>query len=344
MLLTAACLVIVTAGLRAAAPLLVPFTVALFFAVLSLPLLAWLERHRVPRVAAVGITVLADLLVLVVLAMLVTGSVQGFASAVPRYRLMLDAMAADLAVVLEDRGLQGVTLVPREWLQPGQLVDMAAGALFGVVRVLSNVFLVVLTIVFILLEVTGFPGKFARAFGVTPAEVARYTRITTEVQRYLGFKTVVSVATGVLAGGLAAVAGVDFPVLWGLVAWLLNYVPSIGSIIAAVPPVTLALLQFGAGRALGVAAGFVAINVVLGNLVEPHLMGRKLGLSTLVVFVSLVFWGWLWGPVGMLLSVPLTMVVKIMLENTQDLRWVAVLLDSGTHREIRDGAVGSPDR
>ncbi len=139
--------------------------------------------------------------------------------------------------------------------------------------------------------------------------------------------------------------GLDFALVWGVVAFLLNYIPTIGSIIAAVPAVLLAAVQLGFGRAVLIAAGYVVVNTVLGNLVEPALMGRRLGLSTLVVFLSLVFWGWVWGPVGMLLSVPLTMVVKILLENTDDLRWVAVLLDSGRAAEERldrcgDGATG----
>lgn len=328
-LLIAACLVVVVAGLRAAAPLLVPFTVALFLAVLSLPLLVWFQRHRVPGVAAVLLTVLVNLLIVVLLVLTVSGSLQGFAEAAPRYRTMLDAMAIDLTVVLHDRGIEGARLLPEEWLKPGEVLDLAATTLLGLAKVLSNTALVMLTIVFVLLEVSAFPAKVARAFGVTEMELGRFSQITSQVQRYLGFKTLVSVATGVLAGALTAAAGVDFPILWGLVAWLLNYVPNIGSIIAALPPTLLALIQHSPGRALLVVVGYLIINVTLGNIVEPHLMGRKFGLSTLVVFVSLVFWGWLWGPVGMLLSVPLTMVVKIMLENTQDLRWVAVLLDAG---------------
>ena len=106
-----------------------------------------------------------------------------------------------------------------------------------------------------------------------------------------------------------------------------------GSILAAIAPVMLALIEGGTGRALAVAIVFLVINISLGNLLEPYLMGRRLGLSTLVVFLSLIFWGWVWGPVGMLLSVPLTMIVKIMLENTEDLAWIAVLLGSGPKRE-----------
>jgi predicted PurR-regulated permease PerM len=205
-------------------------------------------------------------------------------------------------------------------------MDLVTGTLVGLLSVLSKLLLVFLTIVFILFEAAGFPAKLQAAFGEQESS-ARFEKIKLEIQRYLGTKTVVSLATGGLAGAATAIVGVDFPLLWGALAFLLNYIPTLGSIIAAGPPLLLALIQLGPGHALAVAVSFLAINVVLGNLVEPYLMGRRLGLSTLVVFISLVFWGWIWGPVGMLLSVPLTMILKIMLENTEDLRWVAVLLD-----------------
>ena len=155
------------------------------------------------------------------------------------------------------------------------------------------------------------------------------TKVVTEVQEYLVIKTFLSLLTGVLLGCWCWIMDLDFPVLLGLVAFVLNYVPTIGSIIAGAPAVLLALIQpgLGLGHALIVAAGYFVVNTVFGNLIEPNLLGRRLGLSTLVVILSLIFWGWVWGPVGALLAVPLTMVVKIMLENTSDLRWVAVLLD-----------------
>ncbi len=122
--------------------------------------------------------------------------------------------------------------------------------------------------------------------------------------------------------------GIDFPVIWGLLAFLLNFIPNLRSIIAAVPPVFLGYIQFGIGRAVLVAAGFGVVNLIFGNVVEPKFMGRKLGLFPLVAFLSLVFWGWVWGPVGMLLSVPMTMVVKIALESNPSTRWISILLDS----------------
>jgi len=188
--------------------------------------------------------------------------------------------------------------------------------------------------VFILSEAAGFPAKLQAAFGHRESS-DRFANIKREVQHYLGIKTLISLTTGSIVAAATAIIGVDYPLLWGMLAFLLNFIPTFGSILAAIPPVMLATVQLGAGHALAVALVFVSVNVGLGNFVEPYFMGRRLGLSTLVVFLSLVFWGWVWGPVGMLLSVPLTMIVKIMLENTEDLAWVAVLLGAGPKRESK---------
>jgi len=194
-----------------------------------------------------------------------------------------------------------------------------------VAGVLSNLFVALLTIVFILFEAAGFPAKLRAAFGDRQGS-ERFEKIRYEVQHYLGIKSLVSLTTGAAIAAALAILGVDYPLLWGMLAFLLNYIPTFGSILAGIPPVLLAIVQLGPGHAIAVALVFVTTNVVLGNFVEPHFLGRRLGLSTLVVFLSLVFWGWVWGPVGMLLSVPLTMILKIMLENTPDLAWIAVLL------------------
>jgi AI-2 transport protein TqsA len=152
-----------------------------------------------------------------------------------------------------------------------------------------------------------------------------------------------SLTTGLLIGVLAWFAGLDFPILLGLIGFVLNYIPTVGSIVAAIPALLLSLVQFGSlGNFILVMVGYGAINTVFGNILEPNLMGRRLGLSTLVVILSLLFWAWLWGPVGALLAVPLTMVVKIMLENTEDLRWVAILLDKSPPQMTPGFAIQSP--
>jgi predicted PurR-regulated permease PerM len=177
--------------------------------------------------------------------------------------------------------------------------------------------------------------------------MSRMTGFVDDVKQYVALKTVTSLATGVLIAVWLTLLGVDFALLWGVLAFALNYVPNIGSIIAAIPALMLAMVQFGIVKTLIAAGGYVVVNTVVGSGIEPRLMGRGLGLSTLVVFMSLLFWGWLLGPVGMLLSVPLTITAKIALDSREDTRWLAVLL--GPDKAVRpekqqaDKASDTPD-
>ncbi|MCP3980690.1 MAG: AI-2E family transporter [bacterium] len=338
-----ASVVVVVAGIKAAAALILPLLVSIFLAMITLPLLNWLVSRSVPKWLAVLVTVLAALGVLVGVAMVIGGSIKDFTEAAPKYRARLTEISSDVLAWMSARGIEVPPDIATDLLNPAKAVDLVTGTLRRVAAVLSNLLLVLLTIVFILFEAAGFPAKLEAAFGKRESS-ERFEKIKTEVQRYLGFKTLISLTTGTIVGVAMAIIGVDFAVLWGALAFLLNYIPNLGSILAAVPPVVVAALQLGPGHALAVALVFIMVNVSLGNLLEPYFMGRRLGLSTLVVFSSLVFWGWVWGPVGMLLSVPLTMILKIMLENTEDLRWIAVLLDasprsrSSSKRVARRGA------
>jgi predicted PurR-regulated permease PerM len=324
-LLVVASVVVVIAGLRAASSLILPFLVAIFLAMVTLPLLNWLQKRRIPKPVAVLVTILVAVGVLVGVVVLIGGSVKEFTVEAPKYRARLEEMYSGVLAWLETRGMPLPGELTADLIDPAAAIDVVTGTLRGVAAVLSNLLLVFLMIVFILFEAAGFPAKFEVAFGGGD-ESSRFDKIKLEVQRYLQTKTVISFTTGSLVAAAMAIIGVDFPLLWGSLAFLLNYIPNLGSIIAAVPPILVALLQLGPGHAIAVAVVFAVINVAFGNFVEPYFMGRRLGLSTLVVFISLVFWGWVWGPVGMLLSVPLTMILKIMLENTEDLRWIAVLL------------------
>jgi len=186
----------------------------------------------------------------------------------------------------------------------------------------------VLTVIFILLEAAGFPAKLRAISGGSGNSLARFEKVTENVQHYMALKTLTSLLTGVTITIALTIIGVDFPLLWGLVAFILNFVPNIGSIIAAVPAVLLAFIQLGLGAVLWTGTAYLVVNMLVGQVLEPRLMGRGLGLSTLVVFISLVFWGWVLGPVGMFLSVPLTMTVKIALDSDERTRWLAILLGS----------------
>jgi predicted PurR-regulated permease PerM len=146
-------------------------------------------------------------------------------------------------------------------------------------------------------------------------------------------KTIISLIAGGIIGLWLFILGVDYPVLWGFLAFLLHYVPNMGIILAAIPAVLLAFLQLGVESAMLVAAGYLTVGFIFGNVVEPRLMGRKLGLSTLVVFLSLMFWGSLLGPIGVILCVPLTMSLKFAFESSKGAQWIAVLLGSEKSNE-----------
>ena len=207
-------------------------------------------------------------------------------------------------------------------------MSVATNFISGMGGVLSNLFLILLTVIFMLFEADSIPRRLHIALADPDMKLKHIDRFIRSVNSYLAIKTVVSLATGLIIGTWLYVMEIDHFMLWAVLAFMLNYIPNIGSIIAALPAVLIAFVQYGAASAGFAALGFVLVNTIMGNLVEPRLMGRGMGLSTLVVFLSLIFWGWLLGTVGMLLSVPLTMVVKIALESREESKWLAVLLSS----------------
>jgi AI-2 transport protein TqsA len=328
-LFSMACVVVIVHGLKLAAPILLPSALALFLTVQSLPLMLGLRSRRVPTLGAVVVTVLVNVSVVGLLILVASGSASELQGELPRYLNTLTQLQQSWIEAFEARTdvvLSGY--LATEFVDPAAVVGFARDALGRIAQLLSMTFLVFLIMAFMLSEATVFPDKFYHLTGRTAAEEDRLAKVVGEIQTYLGIKTVVSLATGLLLGVWSYAMGLDFPVLLGLIAFLLNYVPTVGSIIAAIPAVLLSVILFGSvSHALLVALGYGVVNTLFGNILEPNLMGRRLGLSTLVVILSLLFWGWAWGPLGALLSVPLTVIVKIWLENTHDLRWVAVLLD-----------------
>ena len=324
-LLPLASFVVIVAGLKAAAPLLLPFLLALFLAILTLPLLAWL-RQRLPDWLAVVLTVFAALSVVIAAGVLISESVPGFIEATPRYQDRLKEVVVDLDLWLEDRAFPTTRELGLDRVNPSSILDLAVGTLKGLAAVVTNLLLIFVTLVFLLLEVLRLPEKLRLALDDSGATLRRWSVATQHVQRYLMIKTAASAVTGVVIFIGTALIGLDFPLLWGFVAFLFNYIPSLGSILAAIPACLLALAQLGVIPALVVAILYGVVNILIGNLVEPQLLGRRLGLSPLVIFASLVFWGWVWGPVGMFLSVPLTVIVRIVLESSEDLGWIATLL------------------
>lgn len=401
MMLLWAATIVVVAGMRAAASLVVPFLLAVFLAILCGPPLDWLMKRGLRRWLAMLLVLGGLCFVVLVLARVLVSTANGFVQAWPetyeprarqiaedwdrwiseiseRHRwlrpLRLEPLpdtppvetsdssaaaveslqegstaAAELAEQavpeLADRplpsdepqdevgeswsGSRGVQVQWSDWIEPESLMQVFTQSMRAVSGILSQAVLILVTTVFLLMEASTLPSKMQAIAGDAPSRMDRLRQIADEVNQYMAIKTSTSLLTGGFITAVLWLLGVDFALLWGVTAFLLNFVPNIGSIIAAIPAVLLALLQHGFGVAAVVVGLYVAVNLFIGYFLEPRWMGRGLGLSTLVVFVSLVFWGWVLGPVGMVISVPLTMAVKIALEGSSETRWLAILMGPG---------------
>ncbi|MFT4627383.1 MAG: AI-2 transport protein TqsA [Myxococcota bacterium] len=337
---TIAALMVIVAGLQYASEILLPLLFAVFLSIVALPVVGALRRVGLPNGLAIAVVVLAVAGALVGASAGIAGTVRSFSAALPRYEGPFQELVQNTLAQLETSGIRLEGRDLSQYLSPNAIMAMVGQTVNAVVGILARVLIVTVTMTFILLEASELTRKLRVALGdgAEGGLVGALSVAGAQVQRYLLIKTSVSAVTGLLAGLWCNAMGVDFPLLWGTLAFLLNYIPSIGSIVAAVPPILLGTVQHGPFTAVAVLFGYIIINVALGNFLEPRLLGRSLGLSPLVVFVSLLFWGWVWGPVGMLFCVPMTVIFKIVLENYGDTRWLAVLL--GPAREI-DRFVGS---
>ena len=329
-LLVLAALVIVIAGLKAASALIVPLLMALFIAIITLPFMLWLTGKGASKWAALGLILLVLASVILTVGSLISSSVDQFSALLPTYENKLRTTISLLSDWAARHQLTRFTGGEFTIVDPKAAARIIGGLVGSVGRIVGDSLLIFFTVMFLLVEASTIPNKIRAILSDPDTTLERLSEFLNAVKQYLVIKSLTSLITGVVVTAWLFFLGVDFAVLWGSIAFFMNFVPFVGSIIAAVPVVFLAFLDAGVQDALLVAAGFLAINLVVGNLIEPRFMGRGLGLSTLVVFLSLLFWGWVFGPVGMFLSVPLTMLIKIALESDPRSRWIAILLSSGT--------------
>ncbi len=310
-LLMLAALVIVIAGLKAAQGFFIPILIAFFIATVSFPLLNFLREKKVPRALAVLLTVAFDFVFLAALALLaitLIGDLQEKWNS--RYAAEFAAHIRDgsesLAQTLTGYGVKDAkekiseavnnNLTNLQNIRFEKIWDVGTGVLGKVVGFLATSLITLILTVFMLSEARMFGRRMEAISLARGPNLTRMLSATKDIQRFLAIKTAVSVLTGLLAGTLCWAAGLDFYVLWGILAFFFNFIPVVGSIVAGVPPTILALFVAGLPNAVLVAGGYLLINNFLGNFVEPMLVGRRFGISTLVVVVSVVFWGWLWGP------------------------------------------------
>ena len=319
-------LVIIMAGIKIAADMIVPFILAMFIAVILNPLIRRLERLRVPRVLAISLVVVAIVMLMALLLAYLGTSLNELARTLPQYRSSLITPLQAIEPWLQRAGITVSVDELVKYIDPNAAMTLVSSLITQLSNAMTSVFLLLLTVVFMLFEVPQLPLKLQQLMSRPAEGMGAIQRALDSVSQYLVLKTAISLVTGLIVWVMLATLDVRFAFVWGLLAFSLNYIPNIGSVLAAIPPVAQVLVFGGLYDALIVVAGYLAINLVFGNIIEPRIMGRGLGLSTLVVFLSLIFWGWLLGPVGMLLSVPLTIVVKIGLEQSEGGKGIAVLL------------------
>jgi AI-2 transport protein TqsA len=328
--LTAA-IVIVVAGMRASASILVPFLFSIFISVIGASPLFWLKSKGWPLSLALIAVVLMIVGIVLLLAILIGTSLDGFSKELPVYQKSLQSYIGLAGTWLNDHGVDVSIDRLKEAFDPSRIMNLANSILSGLGNILSNVILILFTVIFILLESSSVPLKLRLI--LDRSQLLAINLMVDNLKKYLAVKTIISASTGFTVFIFLTLLDVDFPFLWGMLAFMFNYVPNVGSFIAAIPTMLVTFVQLGPLMSIFVAIGFVVINLVFGTLLEPRIMGRRIGLSTLVVFLSLVFWGWVLGPMGMVLSVPLTMAFKVALDTNDQTRWLAILL--GASDDIR---------
>jgi AI-2 transport protein TqsA len=330
-MLTLAAFVVVMAGTMASASILTPMLLAFFIAVVSLQPVLWLTERKVNHALAVAIVLLGVMVIIGGMVVLLGNSINNFAQDSPIYAKKLQEIGNNLIESLDDRGFEIATVKWDGVLNPGKIFGYTANLLTGLGAFMGNALLVLFIVLFMMLERGSIRLKAEVIAKRYNNNLKVFTAIIESMRTYLSLKTIISLITAVFIWLWLLVFGVEYALLWGLIAFLLNYIPNIGSIIAAIPTVLFALVQLGFAGAGWTLLGYLLVNTFVGNVIEPRMMGREMGLSTLIVFLSLVFWGFILGTVGMFLAVPLTMTFKIILDQYPKTKWISILLGSDEH-------------
>jgi AI-2 transport protein TqsA len=329
-----AALVIISAGVIYARSIIIPFLLALFISIICAQPVSWLAKKRIPRWLALTIVLLTMIIIFSGFAFMIGGTLSSFSNNLPKYGSTLTTISNSFIQFLNMKGLNIPEHQVLNLIEPARVLKFVASALNELFSMMGNTFLIFLIVLFMLMEFEIFSDKVRAIMFVSNESITHFSTILHHIRHYLKIKTLMCLLVGIVTYVAFLIIGVDFPLIWALLAGLLNYIPNIGSIIAAIPTVLFALIQLGTGGALWTLGTFLLIHAVFGNFVEPRIMGKGLGLSTLVVFLSLLFWGFILGTVGMFLSVPITITIKIFLEQNEKTQWLAILLGTAAEAKI----------
>ncbi len=331
--ITIAAYLIIIAIAMSASDIISPILFALFISVILTQPIKWLQKHKVPAALSVFLVLTGAFLLFFGVAEVIGNSIAQLLSSAPKYEARLTQLTASIFSALQGLGFDVSLSNLESAISAEKIVSYSGSFLESITSLMGNMFLILFILIFVLLELSSFSVKINAVYGPTKGSKTYFSVIRHHIRRYLGLMTGISALTGFVVWIALIIIGVDYAILWAFIAFALNFIPNIGSIVAAMPAVLFAGLQLGFGGAAYTFFSFGLINMVIGNIVQPQIMGKGLGLSTLVVFISLIFWGYIFGTVGMFLSTPLTMIVKNILQHNPNTKWIAILL--GTQAEAQ---------
>jgi predicted PurR-regulated permease PerM len=323
------------AVLKITAPIVLPFVIALLFSFVMGPMVAFFMKWKIPRFCSIFLAVAAIIAGLYLMGMVLFSSAKAIIAMYPRFERRLTEIYAAVAGILDLSYDSHLSFIENLWAQLGvrtRIRNYTFSISNSFIGLLKDAFMVVVFLVFILLEASQFKEKLVIAFEDKWAgQIERISNgVVRQVMKYLSTKFLISLGTGLVVGVGLYLVGLEFAVFWGLIQFVLNFIPVVGSLVAGILASLFALLQFwpDPGPIILVALIMLGVNQFIGNVLEPKIMGDNLGLSPLAVLLSLTIWGYLWGFAGMILAVPMTVVVKIVCENVPVLEPVAVFLGS----------------
>lgn len=328
-LVSLVCVCLLLGVVHIASPIVIPLLLALTLATAFQPISQRIARRGWPPAITAVLSIVLVLVIVGGLGIVMYIAATDLVAALPEYATRFQALQDRFASWLHSRSMEAAAESVRTYDVTAPLTRIAQSSLLGVGSYLQMLFFVLVMTAFIQLEARHYRRKLIKTFE-GPASVRGVMEGLRDVQRYMLVKVILSAANGVFLGLWCWMWGVDSPVMWGALAFALNFIPVIGSIIAAVPPIVMGLLTAGIGNAIGVAVGYILVNLVVDNIIEPRVMGRTSGLSPLVVLLAMLIWGFVLGPVGAILAVPLTMALKIIFEHDPELNRIAFVMGEGS--------------
>lgn len=337
-------IIMLGAVFKAAGNVLLPLIISLFLSFIVAPFVNFLDRIHIPRLFAIAIVVLFLFGLMFLIFLFFQASVNSLIIEYPKYAERFRFIVDELSLGMEERfGLSFSELLgPINWSSTlrGYLIRLSG----NVMDFVTSFLIIMIFLIFLLLEKPYFQNKLKLAFAESTGRKVgeMIDHINHQVARYLTLKFFISLATGLAVWFSLSIIGMDFAVVWGALAFLLNFIPSIGSSFHMFITILMGVIQFypSPGKIIAVAVSMISIQAVIGQFLDPRLQGHRLNLSPFVILFSLVFWGWIWGIVGMFLAVPITVIIQIVCQNIPGLRFIAVFVSSGRYElKLGEGAL-----